>query len=242
MGMIAPGSVGADVTETAYAFQLNQKVPWFGKRPLRGEVASADADAAFEDAENIRLQVRLTADLAFFDYFLVNKLQEINATNTRLMHEFRDTAQTRYRTGSVTQQDLLQADLELADLARRQLELTRMRDVAIARINTLLRRWPSAPLPEPPLDLDPPAAPADTELLWQTALQQRPDLAAIAWRVQSAEAALELAYKNYCPDADLFARYDTFWQPASTQGPLRTQLGVAVNLPVYRQKLQAAVC
>ena len=42
--------------------------------------------------------------------------------------------------------DVLQAELELADLARRQLELARMQKVAIARINTLLRRWPDAPL------------------------------------------------------------------------------------------------
>jgi outer membrane protein, heavy metal efflux system len=97
-------------------------------------------------------------------------------------------------------------------------------------------------LPPPPGTLDPPQPPAESSLLWQTALQQRPDLAALAWRVQSAEAALELAYKNFYPDVDAFGRYDTFWQPASTQGPLRAQVGVAMNLPVYRQKLRAAVC
>jgi outer membrane protein TolC len=188
------------------------------------------------------LQVRLAADLAFFEYFLVTRLLEINGENSRLMTEFREAAQTKYRTNLVTQQDLLQADLELADLARQQLERERMHRVAIARINTLLRRWPDAPLPPPPAALDPPSQPADTNLLWQTALQQRPDLAALAWRVQSQEAALELAYKNFCPDLDAFARYDTFWQPASTQGPLRAQIGLAVNLPVYREKLRAAVC
>jgi len=142
----------------------------------------------------------------------------------------------------VTQQDVLQAEFELADLARRQLELTRMMQVAIARINTLLRRWPDAPLAAPPARLDGPAPPEDKTLVWQLALQQRPDLAALAWRVQAAEAALALAHKNYYPDMDAFARYDTWWQPANTQGPLRAQVGVAMNLPVYRQKLQAAVC
>jgi outer membrane protein, heavy metal efflux system len=242
MGMIAPESAGSDVTETAYAFQLNQKLPWFGKRSLRGAVAAANADAAFHDSEDTRLQVRLAADLAFFEYFLVTQQLEINGANTRSMQESRDTAQSRYRTNLVTQQDILQAELELADLARRQLELARMRDVSIARINTLVRRWPESPLPPPPSELASPRRPADISLLWQTALQTRPDLAALAWRVQAEEAALELAYKNYHPDFDVFTRYDTFWQPSSTQGPLRAQLGVAVNLPVYREKLHAAVC
>ena len=242
MGMIAPESVGANTTETAYAFQLNQKLPWHGKRSLRGAVADADADAAYLDVEDSRLQVRLAADLAFFEYFLVTRLLELNGENARKMQEFYESAQARYRTNRAEQQDVLQAELERADLARRQLELERMRQVAIARINTLLRRWPDAPLPPPPGEPEPPAAPEDKSLAWQMALQQRPDLAALAWRVQAAEAALELAYKNYYPDFDTFARYDTWWQPASTQGPLRTQIGMAMNLPVYRQKLQAAVC
>jgi outer membrane protein, heavy metal efflux system len=241
MGMIAPQSAASNVTETAYALQLNQKLPWLGKRRLRGAVADADADAAYQEAEDSRLQVRLAADMAFFEYFLAARLFEINQENSRKVEELRDTAQARYRANLVTQQDVLQAELELAELARRQLELSRMQQVAVARINTLLRRWPDAPLPPPPASLDPPLQPADPNLLWQTALQQRPDLAALAWRVQSEEAALELAYKNFYPDFDVFGRYDTFWQPASTQGPLRAQLGVAMNLPIYREKLQAAV-
>jgi outer membrane protein TolC len=242
MGMIAPQSVASSTTETAYAFQLNQKLPWRGKRSLRGAVAAADADAAYQDVEDSRLQVRLAADLAFFEYFLVTRLLELNGANVRKMQEFYESAQARYRTNRAEQQDLLQAELERADLARRQLELERMRQVAIARINTLLRRWPDAPLSPPPAELESPAAAGDKNLAWQLALQQRPDLAALAWRVQAAEAALELAYKNYYPDFDTFARYDTWWQPASTQGPLRAQIGLAMNLPVYRQKLQAAVC
>jgi len=242
MGMIAPGSVGASTTETAYALQLNQKLPWRGKRQLRGEVADTAADAAFEDAEDARLAVRLVADLAFYEYFLATRLLDINRQNVQIMHQYRETAQSKYIAKLVSQQDVLQAEVELADLARRQLELDRMQRVAAARINTLLRRWPDAPLAAPPATLDAPQPVGEVNLLWQTALRQRPDLAALAWRVQSEEAALELAYKNYFPDFDLFGRYDTFWQPASTQGPLRAQVGVAMNLPVYREKLRAAIC
>lgn len=242
MGMLAPQSAASDRTETAYAFQLNQKLPWFGKRNLRGVAAAANADAASQDVADTRLQVRLAADLAFFDYFLVGRQLALNSQSENLLQQYRESAQAKYRVNLVTQQDVLQADLELAELARRQLELRRMQRVAAARINTLLRRWPDAPLPPPPAELDPPQQPAEAALLWQTALQQRPDLAALAWRVQEEEAALALARKNYYPDVDLFGRYDTFWQPASTQGPLRAQVGVAMNLPVYREKLRAAVC
>ena len=242
MGMIAPESVGSAVTETAYALQLNQKLPWLGKRSLRGAAAAADADAAWQEAEDSRLQVRLAADTAFYEYFLATRLDELNRQTLQLLQDLRATAQDRFQNNLVTEQDLIQADVELAELARRQLEVGRMHQVAIARINTLLRRWPDAPLPPPPAGLEAPRPTADPNLLWQTALQQRPDLAALAWKVQSEEAALALAYKDFYPDFDAFARYDTFWQPSSTQGPLRAQVGLAVNLPVYRRKLNAAVC
>ncbi len=237
MGALGPGSFGSPAVETAYMVELSQKFPWFGKRRLRGASADADADAAYQEAEDSRLQVRLAADMAFFEYFLAARLIDINRENTRVAEEFRDTAQARYRANQVTNQDVLQAELELAELARRHLELERMQQVAVARINTLLRRWPDAPLPPPPASLDPPQAPADASLLWQTALQQRPDLAALAWRVQSEEAALELAYKNFYPDFNVFGRYDAFWQ----EHPLRSQVGLSMNLPIYREKLRAAV-
>ncbi len=241
MGTMAPASASSDLTETAYALQLNQKLPWIGKRRLRGAAAAADADAALNDVEDSRLQVRLVAEMAFYEYFLVARLVTLNRDNTRIMEQFRETAQSKYRANQVTQQDVLQADVELADLQRRQFELERMQQVAVARINTLLRRWPDAPLPGPPAELDPPQRVADANLLWQNAMRQRPDLAALAWRVQSTEAALELAYKDFYPDFDVFGRYDTFWQPASTQGPLRGQVGVSVNMPIYYSRLKAAV-
>ena len=70
---------------------------------------------------------------------------------------------------------------------------------------------------------------------------RRPDLAALAARVRSEEAAVDLALKQYYPDAEFFGRYDTFWQPASTQSDLRGQVGVNMNVPIYRGRLNAAV-
>ena len=40
---------------------------------------------------------------------------------------------------------------------------------------------------------------------------------------------------------EVFGRYDTFWQPADTQGDLRGQVGVNMNVPIYAGRLNAAV-
>jgi outer membrane protein TolC len=156
------------------------------------------------------------------------------------MRQYRETAQTKYRANQVTQQDVLQADLDLAELDRRGLEIQRMLRVAKARINTLLLQFPNAPLP-PPAQLEVRLTDDDSELLQHIAITQRPDLASLAHQIEVEQSKLTLAYKQFHPDVELFGRYDTFWQPASTQGDLRGQVGVSMNLPVYRHKLNAAV-
>jgi outer membrane protein TolC len=189
-----------------------------------------------------RLQVAQVTRVAFYDYYLVTREAELVRQNSQVMKEFRDAAQIKYENNQVTQQDVLQGDVELADTERRGIEIERMRRVARARLNTLLRRNPTAALPPPPRTLTLDAESPAIGNLQQMATVQRPDLAALAARVRAEEAAVNLALKQYYPDAEFFGRYDSFWQPASTQSDLRAQVGMNMNVPLYRKKLQAAVC
>ena len=163
--------------------------------------------------------------------------------NSRVMREFRDSAQAKYENNQVTQQDVLQADVELAGTERRQ---TRNRAHA-ARCHCP-NQYALAACSDRTIAAAPPHALAleddlpDIGNLQQSAFAQRPDLAALAARVRAEESAVTLALKQYYPDAEFFGRYDSFWQPASTQGDLRGQVGINMNVPLYRSKLQAAVC
>src|SRR3954447_17186948 len=204
MAMIAPASVGSPDVETAYALQGSQKFPWFGKRAVRGAQAQAEAEAAYHDVEESRLRLIEDTQTAFFEYYLVRRQLELNRENVGVMQRFRSTAQAKYRVNQVTQQDELQAEVELAELDRQQIELERMNKVASARINTLLRTDPSAALPPPPQRLAITAAEPDVQVLQEAAERQRPDLAALGARVRAEEASLELACKDYHPDVEVF--------------------------------------
>jgi len=239
--MVAPASFGSSTVEPAYMIQASQKLPWYGKRELRGQAALAEANAAYYDSQESRVRLAEATRFAFFDYYVVERERELNAENSRVMREFQETAKTKYQANQVTQQDVLQADVELADLDRRQIELERMHRVAVARINTLLRRRPNADLPPPPRQLAGAQTLPQVEALEQVALEHRPDLAALQSRVQAEATNVQLACKQYYPDVEVFGRYDSFWQPASTMGDLRGQVGVSFNLPIYRGKLNAAV-
>jgi len=236
--MLGPGSWGSDEVNDAYTLEASQKLPWPGKRQLRGNIARAEANAAYYDVGEQRLRIAETARLAFYEYYLAHRQLAVLAESTKLLQDFRQIALSRYEAATVEQQDVLLADVELADLQRRLLELTRTEQVARARINTLLLVTPDSPLPPPPAELSTADDAPTAEELRALALSQRPELAAQAARIRAEQYAISLAYKEFYPDVEVVARYDAFWQ----EEPLRPMVGMNLNLPIYKQKRWAAVC
>jgi outer membrane protein TolC len=235
---LAPAGLGSNEVTGGYMVGASQKLPWFGKRFWRGQQARAEASAAFMDVGDARLQLIQATQAAFYEYYLAARQQQLNSANVESLRAFREDARKRYEANLVTQQDLLQADVELAMLERRQVELERNRKVTMARINTLLHRSPDYPLAPPPGALAPVVELLPADELRMTAVANRPDLAAIAARLRAEEASLEVAYKDYLPDFQVMGRYDAFWQ----EPPLRAMVGVDANIPIYRRRLDAAVC
>ena len=236
MAMLAPGALGERDVAGGQQLQVTQRLPWPGKRRARGEAAQSEADAAFHDIEQARLELRLMTQAAYYEYVLAHHQLHLNEENTTILQRFRDIADVRFQNNLVTQQDVRQADVELHELARRRLELTRMQRVAMARINTLLRRAPDSPLPHPE---GPPAVEplAEAPVLVAQALAQRPELAALAHRIEVEQAGLTLAQKNYLPDLDVIGAYNAMMPEKEMWG----QVGVGMNVPLYRRKRQAAV-
>ncbi len=213
-----------------------QKVPWCGKRALRGDIAEAEADMAGRDLEDARLRLAEAAAMALADYYQAQRELEINAANFELITQFREIAKARYEAAQVPEQDVLQADVELAELQGRRAEATRERQVAVARINTLVHRAADDPLPPPPQQLEEPGDVPPVETLQSLAEQQRPDLAAQQARIRADEAALELAEKEFYPDLEFVAKYDAFMPE-----PMRSQLGLSMNVPIRQTRRCAAL-
>jgi len=92
------------------------------------DAARAQADAAFYDIEETRLRLAEAAKLAFFDYFLVHREQEINAENVQSCRN--SVISPKRNTSPIWSRNKTcwQAEVELADLERRQVELQRMHE------------------------------------------------------------------------------------------------------------------
>jgi outer membrane protein TolC len=240
---IGPASVGSRDVDFAYRVEVSQKYPWPGKLALRGQNALAEAQAAGGEVEDMRLQLAESARSAFADYYLVGRALAVNEETLKRLREFREAALALFRTPprdrKVSYQDVLQADVEIGRRRERQLGLERMRQVAVARINTLLHLPPDSPLPPPPARVELSGGLPEAAALRAGALARRPDLRALADRVRAEQSALALACKEFYPDFEAMAAYDAFWQ--RPEQDLRPMLGVRLNLPVRQARRQAAV-
>lgn len=238
---VAPASLGSNKVNDSARFEVSQKIPFPGKRSLRGEAALAQAAAAGGDLEDTKLQLVESARVAFADYYLAGRALEVNDEGLKLLDEFKRNAETRYKTGQVPQQDVLQADVEIGRQTERRLTIERNRTVARARLNTLMNLPADSPLPPPPKGLAKAEPVPETPALREAAVLRRPDLQALKARIAAEQANLALAEREYYPDIEAMAAYDSFWQAADDQQRLRPQVGIRMNLPVRLDRRRGAV-
>lgn len=236
--MFAPATFSpGSSTQTSYYVGASQKVPWHGKRALRGQVALWEASAASWDSHEVELRLAAAARMAYFDYYLVQREIELNQKNVDVMEDFRSAAKTKYEAGQVSQQDLATADLELAKLEQQRLELIQQERIAIARINTLLHQHPDQPLARSVSILPTTVELPDRTELFELAVEHRPELNALTARIQAEQNAVTLACQEYYPDFEFMGRYDAFW----TDDVQRPQVGMNMNIPLNRDRRCAAV-
>ncbi|MFQ5713168.1 MAG: TolC family protein, partial [Candidatus Scalinduaceae bacterium] len=187
------------VGEVQAGFRASQKIPFYGKLRLRGEVAENEAKERGEQYRTLEREVIAKAKSAFYELYWVYKSIDINEDNKELLQRFAKIAEIKYATGKATQQDVLKAQVELSDIMNELITLEQFRETAIARINTLLNRHPEMPLGTPE-DVDIAELNVSIEALYQKAKHISPELGIFKYRIDRDKAAYKLAKKDYFPD------------------------------------------
>jgi len=234
---LAPATIGSSELGFGQKIDLSQRFPWPGKLRARGDAALNEADAAGEDVRATLLRLVEATDSAFYDFYYVHRAIEINDINRELLAELRAIAAARYSAGLVTKQDALQAEVAHEHLVHRGVVLERMRDVTVARINTLLNRSPATVLPSPPKTLPPPSALPFRQRLEEAALAGRPALRAQRSRITAREADVRLAQLEYFPNLTAWGTYNSLWE----ENERRPLGGVSINVPIQFGRLRAAL-
>src|SRR5262245_50266223 len=216
--------------------KLSQKLPFPGKRRLRGEIAQHEAAGAKEEVRMAEVTTRAEVKKAYYDLWQVHQDLLIYSRDKELMAQFATIAEKKYAVGQVSQPDVLRAQVELTRLINRvTTETLRMGEVR-AMLNGLLSRPPEAPLGVPQ-DAPNPVVGQTLAELAELTLKNRPEIAAKAVAIHRDTAALALAQKAYFPDFEVYA--ERFFNGGRKDG---FGLIFSVTIPLaYRQKYDAGV-
>ena len=112
---------------------------------------------------------------AYFELYFLQLAITISERNRELLVDFARIAESKYRTGTASQQDLLRAQVEVSVLDNELIRFRQQRQSAQAQLARLLHVSPDtavAALDQLPQE----QAPRDLELLYGRAIAARPEL------------------------------------------------------------------
>ncbi len=219
---------------------LSQKIPWFGKLNLRGEIAEADVLIAEQRHINEKWHLIGKVKMAYYDLFWFNQAIRVNEEVKSIISNIEKIAQLQYSTGKVSQQDVLKTQMEFARISNEVSILKQNQTSAKAKLNQLLNRPVSAILGEPEMTAIAPIK-FSLEKLIQLALEYSPELKIVEQEIQKARREESLARKQFYPDWVISAEYNNKVNSNLSNSDNEWGGQVGINLPLWREKYNAAV-
>jgi cobalt-zinc-cadmium efflux system outer membrane protein len=223
---------------------VSQRVPWFGKRRSRAEMAAAEVHKAWAELRAIELEVVEQVKRWYYELYYLQQAIELIEADRRTLEDLARVAEERFRNNQVSQQDVHRAHLEILAVDD---ELLRMRQ-ELASAQAQLARWLHLP-PDSPLQavdrLPQQDVPAALDALYAQALEANPELQAQLAEIRKQTRAVRLAELAYYPDVELSVTWDEMTRrqalAPTSDGLDMVGLGLMINLPLYRARLDAAV-
>jgi outer membrane protein TolC len=217
---------------TQKMFEIQQKVPFPGKRRLRSEVAEEQTrsdEHIYQDKHN---EVRSKVIISYWGLSMAYSDFELTQRSKQAWEQVVKVAETRYAVGQGQQADVLQAQVELGNYLDRLFQWTQKQQSFQADLNALRSQPPQAALARPqPLKARPCNLKLE-DLLAQS--EARPQLQALKAIITKQEKSVDLAKKDYLPDFTLGLAYSLRENRGETlKRADMFSSRVMVNLPIW---------
>jgi outer membrane protein TolC len=215
---------------------LSQKLPFPGKRELRRNIASADAQSVSHAVDETINRITRDVRVTYEELRLAVASRKLVADTVRTLDQLVGIAQARYAVGQATQSDSLQAQIQLVRMQQEQLRLAQEEETRRSEMQRLLGRTDDEAPPIVPIAATLLPLTGSPESLQDEALGKRPQLKSLAAMVDRSDRELELARRDYYPDFEV--RFNYGQRERSLEGMPRDDmvtLTVAVNLPLWRK-------
>ena len=218
-----------------WMYSVSQMFPFPGKRALKEEMASRDADTAEAMHRAARLGAVARVKELYFDLFLTYKDLDLVRERTALFNRIEEAALARYATGMAQQQEVLMAQTEKYMLIERETMLNQKLKSLEAMLTAAVGRDQNAPLGRP-VELAATQVSLSEEELVRQAIESSPEVQSREKMHKASEAGIHMAEKEYYPDVTLAGTV------ATRSGPYQDMwsLTATFNIPLYYKSRQGA--
>lgn len=178
---------------------VSQEFPFPGKRKLKAEVATREADFLQAQAESSALDVVERVKATYFRLSYVQQAVKLLAHHDQVLGEMQQVAESRYRVGQGNQQEVLKAQLQHTKILQEITTSRREEGQLQAQLKQLLGRpQDSADIIADPLTER--VVPYSSNQLLQLAQEQNPNVHLQKAMVSQARSQVALAHKQFLPD------------------------------------------
>jgi len=220
---------------SSFMLMLSQQLPPASRRRLMREAQGAEVLMARAQLADKRNDIVRKVKRAYIDVQYRDEALAIAERNRDVAKDMLETAEARYATGKVMQQDVFQAQVQLSRMLDMVVMQRRERTMAVTRLNRLLYRDPAAEMGGLPRLQ---RTQANLEGLSARVEEANPQLAEMRARVAQAERSQGVATSMIKPELILSFSYmirKPLEADAMTGDDMWTAL-VGINLPwVYRR-------
>jgi outer membrane protein len=189
-----------------YGVTANQLLYDFGKTSSSIDAAKYNLKAREIATQRARNRSALDFILAYYDLLEADKLLQVAAEEVKQYEAHKHDAEVRYRAGVVTKNEVLQADVTLADSRQRYLISDNLRSLRASQINSLLLRPLNDAVQLEEVKTSPSAG-ITLEAAWTAAEAESPEIQVLDAGIRAKEESVNSTRAEYFPTFFLSGGY-----------------------------------
>ncbi|MEI9478584.1 MAG: TolC family protein [Deltaproteobacteria bacterium] len=210
---------GSSTANDTYAFSttVNQPLYTGGLISANYRSASLGVDISKTNVETVKRNLILQVRQGYYNILTAQKVLEVSQQSVKQFEAQLEVAQAFFDVGIVAKNDVLLAEVQLAQARQNQVNADNALALAKSSFNSLLRRDINAPLSvEDILDYKPSGYTLESS--FEEALRQRPEIKAAELSINQAREAVNIAKSGYFPTISLAGNYGKTSDEANLDG------------------------
>ena len=220
---------------------LSQMFPWFGTLSLKGEMATLQAEAKYQEFLNAKNELFYKVKAAWYPLYEINQTLRFQQDNREILYTFKELATNAIRNGKGSLADAIRVDVMIEKIEVDIQLLEDKRKPLMIHFNRLLNRSDSIQVSVPDTILLPNL---NERIEKDSLLRNHPILQALDIKIASAETREKVAKKMGMPSFGVGIDYVIVGQRTDVDIPDNGQdvllPMVSLSLPIFRAKHKAA--